>query len=187
MVEAAAIRAATGAMPWRAVAALAIAAGSFIAGWSANGWRTDSRIDRLIAQQAEERGAQAHAVVIATNSARMEEQRRIAEQTEIANAATKDAQSARMAARDAHAAANRLRQRVTELVAASRTGGHSATALGGASTDDPIGVLADVLGRADRRAGILAEYADSARIAGVACERAYDALSQPRAELQSGG
>ncbi|MCT9015390.1 DUF2514 family protein, partial [Cupriavidus gilardii] len=32
--------------------------------------------------------------------------------------------------------------------------------------------------RADRRAGILAEYADAARIAGQACERAYDALSR---------
>ncbi|MGE8453556.1 MAG: DUF2514 family protein [Pseudomonadales bacterium] len=29
---------------------------------------------------------------------------------------------------------------------------------------------------ADRRAGILAEYADAARIAGQACERSYDAL-----------
>ena len=41
-------------------------------------------------------------------------------------------------------------------------------------TDDPIGVLADVLGRADERAGVLADLADRRGIAGRACERAYD-------------
>jgi hypothetical protein len=39
---------------------------------------------------------------------------------------------------------------------------------------DPIGVLADVLGRADERASILAELADRRGIAGQACERLYD-------------
>jgi hypothetical protein len=37
--------------------------------------------------------------------------------------------------------------------------------------------VADVLGRADERAGELAEYADRARIAGQQCERDYDALT----------
>jgi len=44
----------------------------------------------------------------------------------------------------------------------------------GTSTDDPIGVLAIVLGRADERAGILADIAEQRGIAGRACERAYD-------------
>lgn len=39
---------------------------------------------------------------------------------------------------------------------------------------DPIGVLADVLGRADARAGELADLADRRYIAGRACERLYD-------------
>lgn len=42
---------------------------------------------------------------------------------------------------------------------------------------DAIGVLADVLGRADRRAGLLAAYADAAHVAGLKCERDYDALT----------
>jgi hypothetical protein len=42
---------------------------------------------------------------------------------------------------------------------------------------DTIGVLADVLARADRRAGELASYADAARAAGLKCERDYDALT----------
>lgn len=48
---------------------------------------------------------------------------------------------------------------------------------GGPPAEDPIGMLADVLGRLDRRAGVLAEYADAARIAGQACERSYDSLT----------
>ena len=40
---------------------------------------------------------------------------------------------------------------------------------------DPIGVLADVLGRADARAGELAGVADERRIRGLACEGSYDA------------
>ncbi|WP_399677111.1 DUF2514 family protein [Xenophilus sp.] len=43
---------------------------------------------------------------------------------------------------------------------------------------DPLDLLVDVLGRADARAGELAEYADRARIAGQACERAYDAITK---------
>ena len=46
------------------------------------------------------------------------------------------------------------------------------------STDDPIGVLAHVLGRADERAGVLADLADRRAIAGAACERAYDAARE---------
>lgn len=176
MIEAAAIGAATGAMPWRAIAALAIAAGSFVAGWTANGWRTGSEIQRLIAQQAQERSAQADAAAAAIDSARLEEQRRIAAQKEIVDAATKEAESARMAARNADAAAERLRRRITGLVAPSRTAGGSASTRGGASAGDPIGMLADVLVRADHRAGILAEYADAARIAGQACEGAYGSV-----------
>lgn len=41
-------------------------------------------------------------------------------------------------------------------------------------------LIADVLGRADQRAGELAEYADRARIAGQQCERDYDALTTAR-------
>lgn len=51
-----------------------------------------------------------------------------------------------------------------------------ATADLGTPAGDPIGVLADVLGRADERAGILADLADRRYIAGRACEREYDKL-----------
>lgn len=46
------------------------------------------------------------------------------------------------------------------------------------STEDPIGVLAYVLGRADARAGELADVAEQRGIAGRACERAYNEARQ---------
>lgn len=51
------------------------------------------------------------------------------------------------------------------------------TGTGGTPTKDPAGVLADVLGSVDARAGILAKLADDSRIAGQACERSYDSLT----------
>jgi hypothetical protein len=52
----------------------------------------------------------------------------------------------------------------------------------GTPAGDPIGVLADVLGRADERAGILADLADSRYLAGRACEREYDAARKTLTE-----
>lgn len=54
--------------------------------------------------------------------------------------------------------------------------GNSATVADREAAADAIGVLAHVLSRADKRAGILAAYADAARAAGLKCERDYDAL-----------
>lgn len=68
-----------------------------------------------------------------------------------------------------------LRKQLASFTAATR---HPAAPSAGAPTDDPIGVLADVLSRADERAGKLAEFADAAHIAGLACERSYDALTK---------
>lgn len=43
---------------------------------------------------------------------------------------------------------------------------------------DPIGVFAELLIRADQRAEAVAGYADRLRIAGEACERQYDRLTE---------
>ncbi|SCU75502.1 conserved exported hypothetical protein [Cupriavidus necator] len=162
---------------WRVIAAVIVVAAIFAAGWAVNGWRKDAEIAGIEADRARERRDQALAQVKAVDDARFEEQRRTAAQTEIANAATKDAETARADARAADAVADRLRQRVAELVAAGRAPGNTYPAGAGQAAGDPIGMLADVLSRADQRAGILAEYADRARIAGQACERSYDALT----------
>ncbi|MBR8135160.1 DUF2514 family protein [Burkholderia cenocepacia] len=110
----------------------------------------------------------------AVAAARTEEQRRTAAQSEIANDANQQLTAALADAFAARAAAGSLQQRVDELVAAAR---HPAAAAGSPATGDALDLLADVLGRANQRAGELAEYADRVRIAGQQCERDYDALS----------
>lgn len=81
--------------------------------------------------------------------------------------ARRDADAARVAGRE-------LRDQLAAFVQRARD---SAPGGSGETAGDPIGVLADVLRRADDRAGILAEYADRARIAGQLCERSYDSLT----------
>ena len=113
------------------------------------------------------------AQIAAVSAARAEEQRRTAAQSEIAKDANKQRTAALADAFAARAAAGSLQQRVDQLVAAAR---HPTTAAGSPAAGDALDLLADVLGRADQRAGDLAAYADAARIAGQQCERDYDAL-----------
>lgn len=75
---------------------------------------------------------------------------------------------------DAGRAADRLRNAANSIAARGCEGANASDV--GAPTSDHIGVLADVLGRADKRAGELADIADARYIAGRACERAYDSL-----------
>ena len=91
----------------------------------------------------------------------------------IAKDAKQYAEKARADARTAAATSDQLRRRVAELVAARR----SAPSSGGSSAGDPLDLFADLFSRLDRRAGELAEYADDARGAGLACERSYDTLT----------
>ncbi|KVE27263.1 hypothetical protein WS67_12240 [Burkholderia singularis] len=114
----------------------------------------------------------------AVAAARTEEQRRTAAQQEIAEDAAKQRDRARadaVAAASASAAADGLRKQVAVLVERGR---HPTPTAGSAPTGDALDLLADVLGRADTRAGELAEYADRARIAGEQCERDYAALTR---------
>lgn len=110
---------------------------------------------------------------------REEEERRHIAHQEIERASAQRTQAALADARAAATARDRLLLRVEALVAAAReAASHPGPAALGAPAGDPIGVLADVLRGVDERAGILAEYADQARIAGLACERSYDALTK---------
>ncbi|MDN7489519.1 DUF2514 family protein [Burkholderia sp. AU45274] len=143
------------------IAALAITAGTcYFAGHKAGVRETTAA-----AQKAQ---------LAAVDAARAEEQRRTAAQSEIAKDANKQRTAALADAFAARAAAGSLQQRVDRLVAAGR---HPTATAGSPATGDALDLLADVLGRADERAGELAEYADRARIAGQQCERSYDALT----------
>lgn len=135
--------------------------------------RTDERsyaAERLSASL----DAQKH-MTDAVNAVRDEERRKYAAvQDEVKNA-TKLRIAAEAAARRADAASVGLRARVSQLLADARSR-DAGTAAGSTSESDAIGVLADVLGRVDERAGILAKAADTAHREGLACERISDKM-----------
>lgn len=82
-----------------------------------------------------------------------------------------DAAAASVAAAGLHEQARRLAER------ASQCASHPAAAQPSETARQPAVVLADLLSRADARAGELAAAYDRARAAGLACERAYLSLS----------
>jgi hypothetical protein len=126
---------------------------------------------------AAERATQARAAAAAERAARTEEARRETERQEVIRHAHEQTAAADAAARDAGRAAAGLRQQIAALVAAGRrAAAHSDAPIGGAPATDALDLLADVLGRADERAGTLAAEADRRGIAGRACVAAYDAL-----------
>jgi len=111
-------------------------------------------------------------------AAREEEQRRAAAQQKAKDDAQKEQKTAVADAAGANAAGERLRDEARQFAAGVSCPGpdSSAIARGKAATGAAM-VLSDLLARADARAGELAKAYDEARIAGVACEASYDALS----------
>lgn len=83
-----------------------------------------------------------------------------------------DAAAARAAADGVQLAADSLARRL----AASDASGNSCTAAASQAATHAAMVLADVLKRADQRAGELAAIADQARARGLTCEHSYDSL-----------
>lgn len=114
--------------------------------------------------EAEER-AKEQARQLAINKVIQDGQRQI-------DQATADAADARASADSLRGAADNLASRL----AASQSSGYSCTVAASKAATRVAMVLADVLKRADQRAGELAEVADQARARGMTCEKAYDAL-----------
>lgn len=112
----------------------------------------------------------------ALEAARAQEQRRQRQINEVRD----DAQDRIKAALDdaalAASTADSLQRQVDRLLAGRRACDTS-IAQGSATAGDLTRVLAELRRRADQRAGELARAADASRIAGQACERAYDALA----------
>lgn len=87
------------------------------------------------------------------------------------DSATADAAAAR-------ATANSLRAQADKLAssAAGKVSSHSCTTAASQAAVRAVLVFADVLKRADERAGQLAGYADESRIRGLNCEAAYQGI-----------
>jgi len=136
------------------------------------------RIAELKQDASDQRAVDAEARLLADRAQRTEERRRTAAVAQEAQDAQTRIASLEDDLRRAAGAADGLR--AAAAAAAIRARAQSCAAAPGPRepSADPIGLLADVLGRIDQRAGDLAEYADRLRIAGVACERSYEALTK---------
>lgn len=120
--------------------------------------------------------AQAQAKQIAEHRAKESTWR--TNQAEAVHAEVLKTQAARAAAARESAAARSLSSELARVAARGR----AAAADPGASADSQAAatasaVLADLLGRCSQRRSELAQYADSARIAGETCQRSYEALT----------
>lgn len=103
--------------------------------------------------------------------------REAARKTEIKNAQDKLA-AAKADLVTANAASRKLSGRIANLVAQAREAAGDPTASpSSATTLDAVNVLADLLRRADARAGELAQVADQRAVALDACVGAYDSLT----------
>lgn len=126
---------------------------------------------------SEQVSTQAQAVATTTTEYRTEEQRRQSAANQVANDARQEQAVAIADAAGADAAGDRLRSEAGKLAAsASCVPSDPGIADRGKNATRAAMVLSDLLGRADARARDLAKYADSARIAGQACEAAYRSL-----------
>lgn len=124
------------------------------------------------------------AVALAQRQAavRTEEQRRQGEIDEIRKQASqqfagiqRDADRARAAYHRLHNKADNLARQLAARERACRAG---TSGTGQTETGSAV-LLADLFRRADERAGELAREADEARVRGLACEAAYDAIAAP--------
>lgn len=121
--------------------------------------------------------ADARAQVQQQAAARTEEQRRQAAITRITQDAEQKIAAAQSDADSARAAAGRLQRTIDQLRHGdNRTSGDTGTTGGGAATARQCSVLANVLSESVERNQQLAAEADRSRIAGLACERAYDSV-----------
>jgi len=108
----------------------------------------------------------------------IETMRRLERQQEAQHVRDEEFAAVQRDAADARHSSDRLREWAAKHAAAAGGGTASdrAAASDGQAAKRSARMLAYVLQRLDERAGILAEYADRARVAGQQCERSYDAL-----------
>ena len=116
----------------------------------------------------------------AVNAAREAEQRRQADIEKVRHDAEQEMARAESDAAAASAVAAGLHEQARRLAArVSSCAIHSGVAQSGTAAGQPAVVLAELLGRADARAGELARAYDRARASGLACQRAYLSLTSP--------
>lgn len=171
------------AMPYLVGMALVIAA--CLVGWwihqSGYSAGADGKDQEWSAKWDKQAAELSSAKAKASEAAREEERRRQASIDKVRQDAEQQIAQAESDALAANSAADSLREQARRLAArAGQCTSNPAATQSGTAAAEPGVVLADVLGRADERAGQLAAAYDRARAAGLACERAYDGLLAER-------
>ena len=134
---------------------------------------------RWQAKASDQQSLQAKARASAEGNARTEEQRRQAEANQVGSDARQATAALAADVAGADDAGQRVRNTASSFAAgASCTGSDPGIARRGEAASRAAMVLSDLFQRADKRAGELAAAYDKARIAGQACERAYDSLTK---------
>ncbi len=133
--------------------------------------------ERWQAKQADQQTLQAKGLAAAITANRTEEQRRQAAINQVGSDAKEQTKSAVVDGGGADAAGQRVRETAGKLAArTSCTTGDTGASFRSASASRAAMVLSDLFQRADKRAGELAKAYDAARIAGQACQRAYNSV-----------
>jgi hypothetical protein len=157
-----------------AIAAVAAGAAGFAGGWAWRGAIAEREQAEAAAHTATLREQAMHAALVETT-------RRVNQAQEIAHAADRKLRQARADAAAADAAAGSLREYASAL-AARAAACDPAAAVGSSPASDAGLVLAHMLGRLEAAGRDAAAAADAAHVAGSACERAYDALTQAKTQ-----
>lgn len=135
--------------------------------------------DKWEKKWADQQVLQAKGLAAATTVNRTEEQRRQTAVNEVSTDARTQTATATAAGVAADAIDVGVRDSARKLAAgASCAPGDTGAAERGKAATRAAMVLSDLFQRADQRAGELAKTYDAARIAGLACEAAYDSLTK---------
>jgi len=165
---------------WRGYVATAVLAALVAGGgaWKIRSWWEDASEAKAAASFALERDTEAQATVAAVEAARAEERRRTAAVEKVRDDAQKEAAAAAADAAGLRAERDGLRAHANALASAAVSRNPN-LAHGSPAGADAIDLLAYMLGRVSDRATEVAIVADRARVAGLTCERAFDALLVP--------
>lgn len=164
----------------RAWIAAGLVVGGFLVGWQAQGWRMSGQMESERARHAAyvARQQAASAGVIASI---LERERALLDQIEEVSAhGERVKQDLDRQLADSDAVARRLQRQLSDL--SGRIGTDPGTAAECEAARAAAGVLAELLGESDQLAGAFAESADRNRVAGEACEAAYDAAREASAK-----
>lgn len=158
--------------------AVALAVAMLAAGWQAYLHLDEERDHAQTKAQYENQIAVLEAAArMAEEQYRAEEQRRRAALEGVVNDLEERLVESSNAAAAAVGDSRRLRNRVAQLAATcGQASGDTGTPGQGQATRSSGDLLADVFERGDEALREIAQYADRARIAGLACQESYDAL-----------